>query len=67
MVFTSMTIKVEVEEVGSTTNIKLSQISAVKGSTMAKLNSYSFFGALGQFETGLKDNLKKLKSGVGGI
>lgn len=63
MVFTSMTIKIEMEEVGSSTNIKLTQIAAVKGSTITKLNNY---WALGQFEKSLKANLQKLKSGVGG-
>lgn len=64
MVFTSMTIKIEVEEVGSETKVKLSQISAVKGSTITKLNNY---WALGQFEKSLKANLRKLKNGVGGF
>jgi hypothetical protein len=64
MVFTSMTIKVEAEEVGSVTNIKLSQIVAVKGSTMSKLASY---WATGQFEKSMKTNLRKLKNGVGGF
>jgi hypothetical protein len=64
MVFTSLTIKVEAEEVGLATNIKLSQIAAVKGSTMTKLASY---WATGQFEKSMKTNLRKLKSGVGGL
>lgn len=64
MVFTSMTIKIEMEEVGPTTNIKLTQIAAVKGSTMAKLEKY---WAVGQFEKALKANMQKLKKGVGGI
>ena len=64
MVFTSLTIKKEAEDVGSATNIKLSQIAAVKGSTMTKLASY---WSTGLFEKSMKTNLRKLKSGVGGF
>lgn len=64
MVFTDMVIKVEVEEVGPSSKIKLSQIVAVKGSTYDKLKTYF---AIGKFEKAMKENIRKLKDGVGGI
>lgn len=64
MVFTRMIIKVELKEIGSMTEVRLSQVSAIKGSTITKLNTY---WVLGKFEKALKANLQKLKSGIGGI
>lgn len=63
-VFTDMTIQVEIEGVGSGSKVRLSQIAAVKGSTIGKLK---MFLAVGKFEKALKGNLQKFKAGVGGI
>jgi hypothetical protein len=64
MVFTDMVIRVEVEEVKSELQVKVTQISALKGLTYDKLKT---FFAVGKFEKSMKENIKKLKDGVGGI
>lgn len=65
MVFTDMTIKLEIEELNNTVKINLIQVSALKGITYRKLVNTPF--AMGGFEKGMKNNIKKFKNGVGGI
>lgn len=65
MVFTDMTIKLEIEESNGSAFVRLVQVSALKGITYRKLVSTPF--AMGGFEKGMKKNIKKFKSGVGGI
>jgi len=64
MVFTDMVIKIEVNESGSNSKINLTQIAVIKGTTYKKLKN---FFAIAKFEKSMKENLKKLKDGVGGI
>lgn len=64
MVFTDMVIRVEVEEVNSELKIRVTQIAALKGMTYDKLKTYF---AVGKFEKSIKENIKKLKDGVGGV
>jgi hypothetical protein len=67
IVFTSMFIRIDVEELDSgNLKISLSQLSALKGSTYAKLKSIPLRVGLNGFERSLKDNLKKLKQNLGG-
>lgn len=66
MVFTDMTIQLEViEDAGGTVKVKLTQVSAIKETTYHKLDTTPF--AMRGFERGMKKNISKFKSGIGGI
>jgi hypothetical protein len=65
LVFTDMAIQVVVDEINGSTQIKLTQIAALKANTYKKLANTPF--AMGSFEKALKKNIRQFKNGVGGI
>lgn len=64
MVFTDMVIQIEVDSSSGDSQINVKQIMAMKGSTYSKLKNVF---AVGKFEKAMKENMKRLKDGVGGI